>query len=81
MSYYLFNRPLDSFSDEELTQFYQGLKKKLDVMEKEVEKRKEAPHFAAATDPYRKAGGRNYWKLHVPAEQRPDWVKEEYGLD
>lgn len=36
--------------------------------------------FTKATDPYRQAGGKNYWKLHVPADQRPRWVKEIYGL-
>ncbi len=37
--------------------------------------------FTKATDPYRQAGGRNYWKMHVPPSQRPQWVKEECDLD
>ena len=37
--------------------------------------------FTRATDPYRGAGGRSFWKMHVPPDQRPEWVRKEYGLD
>ena len=81
MNYYLFNRSLDDFSDDELIQFYQVLKKKLAVMKNEIVRRDNAPRFSAKNDPYWQVGSRSYWKLHVPASQRPDCVKETYGLD
>lgn len=31
-------------------------------------------------DPYEPIGAKSYWKLYVPATQRPDWVKDKYGL-
>ena len=37
--------------------------------------------FTQMTDPYRVIGAKNYWKMHVPAEQRPQWVKEIYGFN
>ncbi|MDO8487051.1 MAG: hypothetical protein Q7S45_02055 [Candidatus Curtissbacteria bacterium] len=37
--------------------------------------------FTKANDPYRQVGGRNYWQLHVPVDQKPQWAKDIYGLD
>jgi len=44
------------------------------------DKRGTETHFTKTTDPYKKAGGKNFWKMHVPPEMRPQWVKEVYGL-